>query len=132
MKYLTHELINNIIADFKIWKNEEQELNKDLPLKDSVIHTLSVFNLSSLEDSETARATLKNTLRLDNEIQCTAIRLRWFVASCMLKYGTEAMTEYKELCCTVMRTVYGLSNSTINEISKVNENFWVCPMFAII
>jgi len=130
MKHLSRDIISLIIADFNGWKNVERTLIATEDYDSSVLYALGSFNFASL-NTDTGMRVMKDILNPTNEIQGTASRFKRFVSSCMLKYGIDMVEEYKAMCYTIMKKVYGISDSRLLELERINDCAWVCIMFTI-
>ena len=129
--FVTPEFAVAVYQDFLHWYLTEYRLyqrTSGAKLENSALVNLSQFNYRSINTTNGYR---RLCYLLDNRSQQeeTFGRLVDFYASCLVKYGDNAMNHYIDRSLRSLSRAYGLPLKTVRHLQRHHHTAWTVPLF---
>ena len=125
-------LDDKIFEDFLYFYDMECMLHaenkeKSPQYNDNPCENLGTINPGALT-GEDAQKRISYFFEAKSPLYGTGARVRNFVASCIIKYGSETIKEYKERCLASL-SEYGVPAQVVRAYQKRYTAFWTYPLF---
>ena len=108
-----------------LYHRENRE--KSTTYNDNPCENIGSTNPLALEDEELQKR-IAYFFDAKSPLYRTGIRVKNFIAQCIIKYGQKTINDYKERCLASL-TEYGVRAQYITAFQKRYSAFWTYPLF---